>query len=320
MSKAIICTGFGGVDSLVFGELDDPQPDKDEVLIRVSFAGVNYPDTLIIEGKYQFRPDFPFAPGQEVSGEVIEVGREVDHVAVGDVVIASMTWGGYAEVVKAHKHNVYLLPPEIDMEKGAAVLETFGTVMHGLKDRGNIKPGETMVVLGASGGIGSAAVQLGQAFGARVLAVCSTKEKQQKALENGAYTAMGYDNLRENLRQYPIDVVFDPVGGEVSEQAFRSLRSGGRHLVVGFASGKIPAIPFNLPLLKNASIVGVFWGSFWRENPTANRNNIRTVLKWMSEGKISVSISQTYQLSEGHLALQAVKDRKAIGKLILQVS
>ena len=320
MPKAIICSQPTGLNSLEFGELAISDPADHEVLIKVAYAGVNYPDTLIIQGKYQFVPDGPFAPGQEVSGEVIKVGKGVEHVVEGDIVIASMTWGGYSEVTKAHADNVYLLPPGISMEKGAVILETFGTVIHALRDRGGVKAGETMAILGASGGIGSAAIQLGKIFGIQTVAVCSTEEKRKEALSNGANIAIGYDNLKTSLKQFDVDVVLDPVGGEMAEQAFRSLRSGGRHLVVGFASGKIPSIPLNLPLLKSASIVGVFWGSFWRENPLANRSNILMVLKWIAQNKVDVPLGKIYPLREAAVALEDLMERRAIGKSVLKVS
>lgn len=319
MPKAIICNSFNGLEALALQEVPEPVLQPDEVLIAVDYAGVNYPDTLIIQGKYQFQPELPFSPGQEVAGTVLAIGDQAQEVRVGDVVLASMTWGGFGEVVKAHWHNVYQLPPKIIRLQGAAVLETYGTAIHALKDRGQLHPGETLVVLGASGGTGTAAVQLGKVLGAKVIAVCSSEAKRKDALDNGADLAVPYDNLKSQLKEHQVDVVFDPVGGEVSEQAFRSLRPNGRHLVVGFASGEVPALPWNLPLLKSASIVGVFWGSFWRTNPKENRANIRMILKWMSEGKLKVRISKTYPLADAAKALDDIMSRRAMGKLVLEV-
>ena len=319
MPKAILCNSNEGLSSLSLETVSSPQVKADEVRIAVRYAGVNFPDTLIIQGKYQFQPEYPFSPGQEVSGEVLEVGDDVTHVKEGDQVLASMTWGGYAEETVAHKDNTYLLPAVVGFETGAALLETYGTAIHALKDRGNLKPGETLVVLGATGGTGSAAIQLGKVFGAKIVAVCSTSEKRNIALTNGAHVAIGYDDLKNQLKQFTVDVIFDPVGGDASEQAFRALRPNGRHLVVGFASGKIPAIPFNLPLLKSASIVGVFWGSFWRTSPLTNRSNINMVLKWLSQGKITVPIAQTIEMKDAAKALELLMSRKAVGKTVLKV-
>ncbi|WP_421871260.1 NADPH:quinone oxidoreductase family protein [Marinoscillum sp.] len=319
MPKAIICNSFNGLEALTLQEVPEPVLQPDEVLIAVDYAGVNYPDTLIIQGKYQFQPELPFSPGQEVSGTVLAIGDQAQEVRVGDAVLASMTWGGFGEVVKAHWHNVYQLPPKITCLSAAVVLETYGTAIHALKDRGQLHPGETLVVLGASGGTGTAAVQLGKVLGAKVIAVCSSEAKRKEALDNGADLAVPYDNLKSQLKEHHVDVVFDPVGGEVSEQAFRSLRPNGRHLVVGFASGEVPALPWNLPLLKSASIVGVFWGSFWRTNPKENRANMRMILKWMSEGKLKVRISKTYPLVDAAKALDDIMSRRAMGKLVLEV-
>ena len=320
MSLGIRCSSFDGLESMEYGNVLVPTIGANEVLIQVAYAGVNFPDSLIVSGKYQFTPELPFSPGQEVSGKVLQIGKSVDHVAVGDMVMASMTWGGYAEITKAHANNVYLLPPKIPLDKAAVILETYGTAMHALKDRANLRVGENLAVLGASGGIGSAAIQLGKMFGAQTVAICSTKEKQDQAIANGANIAIGYENLKTQLKQIGIDVIVDPVGGEAAEQSFRSLNSGGRHLVIGFTSGKIPSIPFNLPLLKSASIVGVFWGSFWRESPQANRSNINTVLKWFAQGKLDVQIGKTYHLSEAKTALAELVNRQVIGKTVLRVS
>ncbi|MEQ8471212.1 MAG: NADPH:quinone oxidoreductase family protein [Marinoscillum sp.] len=321
MIKALVCHQFGGAENLVFETIQPIQPASDEVLIEVDYAGVNFPDTLIIQGKYQFKPDLPFVPGQEVSGRVISVGADVDHVMQGDVVIASMTWGAFAGQAVAMGINTYLLPPSLSLEDGATILETYGTAMHGLKDRGAIKPGETLVVLGASGGTGSAAVQLGKLLGARVIAVASTEEKRGFSRKNGADEVVGYEGLKEKLKEFGgADVIFDPVGGAVSELAFRSLHAGGRHLVVGFASGEIPAIPFNLPLLKSASIVGVYWGGFWRSNPDDNRRNVQMLLNWFEQGKLKTAGTQCYPLEQGAKAIKDLMERKAIGRIVLKMN
>lgn len=320
MIRAIRCHDFSGIESLKMESIPLPTCTEDEVLIKVAYAGVNYPDTLLIHGKYQFTPELPFSPGQEVSGEVIEVGSHVKHVSKGDMVVAFMTWGGYAEVASVHADNVFVLPPGIALDTAAVILETYGTVIHALKDRGSLKAGETLAVLGASGGIGSAAIQLGNLFGAQTLAICSSKEKQEQAVRNGANIAIGYENLKVQLKHFNVDVIVDPVGGDDAEHAFRALRPGGSHLVIGFTSGKIPSIPFNLPLLKSASIVGVFWGSFWRSNPIANRANVNMLLKWFSQNKLHIHIGKTYELSDARKALTEMINREVIGKTVLKVS
>lgn len=319
--KAILCKSFGSPDQLVYEEVAVPKVGDDEVLIRVRYCGVNFPDTLIVQGKYQFSPDFPFVPGGEVSGTVEQTGKQVRHVKQGDQVLAAMGWGGFAEYAVAKGTNTYLVPPEVPLEAVASLLETYATTIYALKDRALLKPGETLVVLGAGGGTGTAAVQLGHLFGARVVAVASTAAKRQFAMDNGARDALdpGSD-LKERLKALGgADVIFDPVGGPLSEIAFRSLRPGGRHLVVGFASGEIPNIPLNLPLLKSAAIVGVFWGHFWRNQPEDNRRNVNMLLKWLAQDKITPKITKTYPLNEGALALQDLIDRKVKGKVQLEV-
>lgn len=318
--KAIFCKSFDENPQLSLVETDQPTPAPDEVLIRTAYCGVNFPDTLIIRGKYQHRPDLPFSPGQELAGEVAEVGAEITHVQVGDPVLASMTWGAFAEYAVAKGSNTYLIPPKVSPREASSILETYATALHALKDRGNMKPGETLLVLGASGGTGTAAVQLGRIFGSKVIAVASSPDKREFALENGAHEAFAPAGLKEAIKALGgADVVFDPVGGELAEEAFRTLRPGGRHLVVGFASGKIPALPFNLPLLKSASIVGVYWGGFWRTSPDENRRNVHLLLRWFSEKKLKVNITRTYPLFQAQKALEDLSGRSALGKIILEV-
>jgi NADPH2:quinone reductase len=252
-------------------------------------------------------------------GRVLGFGEQVTKFRVGDRVIAGMGWGGFAERVVAKATNTFAIPQEIDSEKAAALMETFGTALHALKDRALLLPGETLVVLGASGGVGHAAVQLGRLFGARVVAVASTDAKRQLALQNGAQEVLKPVGLKDKLKALGgADVILDPVGGTLSEEAFRSLRPGGRHLVVGFASGQVPAIPLNLPLLKSASLVGVFWGHFWRTQPAENRKNIRLLIRWLEEEKINPHISRVYPVQEAITALEDLQNRKAIGKILLK--
>lgn len=321
MMKAILCEEYGAINQLEFSESKIPEIQPDEILIKTKYCGVNFPDTLIVQGKYQFKPDLPFSPGGEVCGEVYQVGEKVRRFKVGDMVLAAMGWGGFAEYAAAKSSNAFLLPEGVDERAAAALLETYATAFYALKDRGMLQAGQRLLVLGAAGGTGTAAIQIAKLFGAKVVAVASTEEKRAFAEANGAdLTLAPSENLKNELKEIGgIDVIFDPVGGELSEQAFRSIRPNGRHLVVGFATGEVPSIPLNLPLLKSASLVGVFWGHFWRNYPAENRKNIRLLLKWLAEGKIRPNITKVFPLEEASAALQELVDRKAQGKLILQV-
>lgn len=320
--KALVCTESGDISNLKFLDVQRPQVGSDEVLIRARYCGVNFPDILITEGKYQFRPELPFVPGGEVSGEIHDVGEDVKGFEKGDLVIAAMGWGGFAEYAVAKANNTFKLISEDFLKSGSALLETYGTAIHALRDRGTLKTGEKLVVLGAAGGTGTAAVQLGKIMGAEVIAVAGSDDKLSFARARGADRLINYrsEDLKGVLKEHGgIDVVFDPVGGEASEQAFRALNPSGRHLVVGFASGKIPALPWNLPLLKSASIVGVFWGHFWRHYPEKNRRNIDQLLKWMQEGKLIPHVTEEFELADGVSALKHIKERKVIGKVVLKV-
>lgn len=321
ITKSILVNQFSASLDLTFTETDFPRFAQDEVLIKTAFCGVNFPDLLIAQGKYQFRPDLPFSPGQEVSGEVVAVGTWVDHVQVGDRVMASMGWGGFTELAVAKGSNTYLIPPEVSLKDASAILESYATALYALKDRAMMKPGETLLVLGASGGTGTAAVQLGRVFGSKVIAVASTEEKRVFCLQNGAHEVVSPgEELKEQIKELGgADVIFDPVGGAQSEAVFRTLKPGGRHLVVGFASGEVPSIPFNLPLLKSASIVGVFWGAFWRNAPEDNRRNVLMLLRWFAEGKLSVNVTKTYPLADAKKALEDLMNRRVSGKIVLEV-
>ncbi|WP_421895926.1 NADPH:quinone oxidoreductase family protein [Marinoscillum sp.] len=321
ITKSILVNQFSTSFDLTFEEIDFPRFGQDEVMIKTAFCGVNYPDVLIAQGKYQFQPDLPFSPGQEVSGEVVAVGTWVDHVQVGDRVMASMGWGGFTELAVAKGSNTYPIPPDLSMKDASVILESYATALYALKDRAMMKPGETLLVLGASGGTGTAAVQLGRVFGSKVIAVASTEEKRAFCLKNGAHQVMAPgEELKEQIKQLGgVDVIFDPVGGAQAEMVFRTLKPGGRHLVVGFASGEVPAIPFNLPLLKSAAIVGVFWGAFWRNAPADNRRNVLMLLRWFSEGKLTVNVTKTYQLAEAKTALEDLLNRRVSGKIVLEV-
>ncbi len=324
--KAVLCKAFGPAENLVVEDLDSPQIKKGEVLLDVHAAGVNFPDTLIIEGKYQFKPPFPFSPGGEAAGMVAAVGEKITHLKVGDRVMALTGWGSFAEQVAVPGQNVLPIPTEMDFTTAAAFSMTYGTSMHALKQRANLQPGETLLVLGASGGVGLAAVEIGKAIGARVIAAASTNEKLEIARKAGANELINYSeaSLRERLKELTdgqgVDVIYDPVGGKLFEEAFRSIAWNGRMLVVGFAAGgEIPALPANLPLLKGASLIGVFWGAFAQRQPQDNAANFKQLFAWYAEGKLRPLVSQTFALEQAAEAIDTLGQRKAVGKLVVKV-
>ncbi len=324
--KAVLCKAFGPAENLVVEDLDSPQIKKGEVLLDVHAAGVNFPDTLIIEGKYQFKPPFPFSPGGEAAGVVAAVGEKISHLKVGDRVMALTGWGSFAEQVAVSGQNVLPIPTEMDFTTAAAFSMTYGTSMHALKQRANLQPGETLLVLGASGGVGLAAVEIGKAMGARVIAAASTNEKLEIARKAGADELINYSeaSLRERLKELTdgqgVDVIYDPVGGKLFEEAFRSIAWNGRMLVVGFAAGgEIPALPANLPLLKGAALIGVFWGAFAQRQPQDNAANFKQLFAWYAEGKLKPLVSQTFALEQAAEAIDTLGQRKAVGKLVVKV-
>ncbi|KRW67260.1 NADPH:quinone oxidoreductase family protein [Stutzerimonas nitrititolerans] len=324
--KAVLCKAFGPAENLVVEDLDSPQIKKGEVLLDVHAAGVNFPDTLIIEGKYQFKPPFPFSPGGEAAGVVAAVGEKISHLKVGDRVMALTGWGSFAEQVAVSGQNVLPIPTEMDFTTAAAFSMTYGTSMHALKQRANLQPDETLLVLGASGGVGLAAVEIGKAMGARVIAAASTNEKLEIARKAGADELINYSeaSLRERLKELTdgqgVDVIYDPVGGKLFEEAFRSIAWNGRMLVVGFAAGgEIPALPANLPLLKGASLIGVFWGAFAQRQPQDNAANFKQLFAWYAEGKLRPLVSQTFALEQAAEAIDTLGQRKAVGKLVVKV-
>jgi len=324
--KALLCKAFGPAATLVLEDVDSPRPKGNEVLIEVQAAGVNFPDTLIIEGKYQFKPPFPFSPGGEVAGLVSAVGAKVAHLKTGDRVMALTGWGGFAEQVAAPAYNVLPVPESMELNIAAAFGMTYGTSMHALRQRANLQPGETLLVLGAAGGVGLAAVEIGKAMGARVIAAASSAEKLEVARNAGADELINYgeQSLKNEVKRLTagngVDVIYDPVGGPLFEEAFRCMAWNGRFLVVGFAAGGgIPALPANLPLLKGASLVGVFWGSFAGRQPADNADNFRQLFAWHAEGKLKPLVSQTFPLKRGGEAIAALGQRKAVGKLVVTV-
>ncbi|MCU1740339.1 MULTISPECIES: NADPH:quinone oxidoreductase family protein [Pseudomonas] len=323
--KAVLCKAFGPAETLVLEEVASPVPAKNEILLQVHAAGVNFPDTLIIEGKYQFKPPFPFSPGGEAAGVVAAVGEKISHLKVGDRVMALTGWGSFAEEVKVPGYNVLPIPAAMDFTTAAAFSMTYGTSMHALKQRAQLQPGETLLVLGASGGVGLAAVEIGKAMGARVIAAASSAEKLAVAKSLGADELINYgqDNLKDEIKRLTdgngADVIYDPVGGDLFDQAIRSIAWNGRLLVVGFASGRIPELPVNLALLKGASVVGVFWGSFAQRQPQDNAANFQQLFSWYAEGKLKPLVSQTYPLAQTAQAINDLGQRKAVGKVVVQV-
>ncbi|QEY65483.1 NADPH:quinone oxidoreductase family protein [Metapseudomonas lalkuanensis] len=323
--KAVLCKAFGPADTLVLEEVASPEPKKNEILIDVHAAAVNFPDTLIIEGKYQFKPPFPFSPGGEAAGVVAAVGEKVSHLKPGDRVMALTGWGSFAEQVAVPSYNVMPIPKGIDFNSAAAFGMTYGTSMHALKQRANLQPGETLLVLGASGGVGLAAVEIGKAMGARVIAAASSAEKLEVAKAAGADALINYseENLKDRVKELTggqgADVIYDPVGGDLFDAAMRSINWNGRLLVVGFASGRIPELPVNLALLKGASVVGVFWGSFAQRQPQDNLANFQQLFAWYAEGKLKPLVSQTFPLERAADAINALATRQAVGKVVVEV-
>jgi len=323
--KAVLCKQFGPPESLVIEDLPSPVAGAGEVVISVKAASLNFPDVLIIQNKYQFKPPLPFSPGSELSGVVKDVGEGVKGFKRGDRVIAFTTYGAFAEEVKVEAARLVPMPDGMDFNSAAAFLLTYGTSDHALRDRGALKSGETLLVLGAAGGVGLAAIEIGKAIGARVIACASSAEKLDVCRQHGADAGINYasDDMREKIKELTdgkgADVVYDPVGGPYSEPALRSTAWRGRFLVVGFAAGDIPKIPLNLTLLKGCSIVGVFWGDFARREPKAFAESIGQLGKWFREGKLKPHVSQTFPLAKAVDALKLMAGRKVKGKVVLTV-
>lgn len=320
--RALICDDYGGIESLRVGELPDPEPEPGSVLVGVEAVAVNFADALMVKGQYQIRPDPPFAPGYELAGTVLEVNG-ADGLAAGDRIAGFTFHGGMAERAVIQASNAARLPDSIDFDVASTLPGGYGTSYHALVDRADIQSGETLLVLGASGGVGMAAVQIGRALGATVIAAVSSDEKASAAREAGAHEVVRYDQvpIRDAIEEVTdgagVDVVYDPVGGETTNQVLRSTNWNGRLLVVGFAAGDIPTIPLNLPLLKGNSIVGVFWGRFTQEEPEKHRANFARIVEWAAEGKINPIIQKRLSLDDGADALQWVADRKAIGRVVI---
>ena len=323
--KALLCTEFGSPENLSIGEIEKPTPNPNQILIKVKARGINFPDTLIIQNKYQFKPELPFSPGGEVAGKVIEVGEGVKQFKLGDSVLALCGWGGFAEKVAVDIDRVFPLPLGLPSEIAATTLYTYGTSFHALKDRAQLKEGETLLVLGAAGGVGLAAVELGKLLGANVIAAASSQEKLDLCKKKGASETINYEKeeLKNRIKELTggkgVDVVYDPVGGNFTEAALRGMAWKGRYLIVGFANGEIPQIPMNLPLLKGCSIMGVFWGQFSKLESEKSFQNIGQLMQWIQEGKIQQHIGRKYSLEEAPEALQAILDRKMLGKGVVVI-
>jgi len=330
--KTLRSHGVGGPDSLVLDDVADPVPGPGEVLIAVRSCAINYPDALMIRDLYQFKPQRPYAPGGEVSGIVEAVGEGVTAFQVGDRVLGSCSTGGLAEKVVAQTTRLYPLPDGVSFEAGSALLMTYGTTIYGLKDRGNLKPGETLLILGAAGGVGLSAVELGKALGARVVAGVSTEEKAAIAREAGADEVVIYgrgpfdkdqskalaDKFKAACGENGADVVYDIVGGEYAEPALRAIGWEGRYLVIGFTAG-IPKIPLNLTLLKSCDIRGVFWGAFVARNPARNNELIAELLEMLKSGKVSPRVSASFPLERGGEAIALLENRQATGKVVVTI-
>jgi NADPH2:quinone reductase len=321
--KAVLCTRYCAPDELEIRDLPDPVAGAGEAVVRVRAAALNFFDTLIIAGKYQTKPAFPFSPAAEFAGEVVGVGPGVTAVKPGDRVAANIGYGAARQLVAVAADRLVALPDGLPFERAAGLAVTYGTTLYALKERAQLRAGETLAVLGAAGGVGVAAVELGKLMGARVIACASSAEKLAFACRHGADATVNYgtDDLKDGLRgatdgKGP-DVIYDPVGGPYSEAALRAIAWGGRFLVVGFAAGDIPKLPLNLVLLKSCDVRGVFWGSWIERDRAGYRANLADILRWCADGKLAAPVHETYALEDTAQALHALAGRKAMGKVIL---
>jgi NADPH:quinone reductase len=329
--KALLSKAPGGTDTLVLEEIQSPTPEKGQVIIDVKAIGVNFPDTLIIQDMYQFKPERPFSPGGEVSGVVKAVGEGVTHLQVGQRVIGSCGWGGMREELALEAGRCIPIPDSVPFDEAAAFVMTYGTSYYALKDRADPKPGEKLLVLGAAGGVGIAAVELGKAMGLEVIAACSTQEKVDFCLSKGADQGLVYDrgpldrgqqkafsNAIKEVSGGGVDIIYDGVGGDYAEPAVRAMNWEGRFLVIGFPAG-IPKLPLNLTLLKSCDVRGVFWGAAVARDPEANQRNLAEMFAMYQDGKIKPHVSETFPLERGGEAIQYLIDRKALGKVVVTV-
>ncbi|RYZ02155.1 MAG: NADPH:quinone oxidoreductase family protein [Comamonadaceae bacterium] len=323
--KAFVVHRHGPPESLAWEDMPAIEPAAGEVVVAVHAAAVNFPDTLIIEDRYQLKPPLPFSPGGEAAGTVLRLGEGVEGFRIGDRVIAACRWGGFAEEVRTTPDRLAPLPAGVPMEQGAALMLTYGTSQYALQERAAIQPGETLLVLGAAGGTGISAIELGKLMGARVIAAASTAEKLALCRKHGADECIDYsqDGWRERLKTLTggrgVDVVYDPVGGDYAEPALRSMAWGGRYLVIGFTAG-IPKLPLNLPLLKGCSIVGVFYGAWAVADPKGYAALREQLLLWLAQGRLRPAITERYPMEQAAHALRRVADRKAVGKIVLSTA
>jgi NADPH2:quinone reductase len=321
--KAILCSQFCEPDDLVFADIDDPVAGDGQVVIAIKAAALNFFDILMIQGKYQVKPPFPFSPAAEVAGVIESIGSGVTGFKVGDRVVASVGHNGAREKIAVPAASAVKIPDNLDFDRAAGVIITYGTALHALEDRASPKPGETLAVLGAAGGTGLAACELGKLLGLKVIACASSDEKLEFARKHGADIGLNYatEDLKEGLKKLTdgkgVDIIFDPVGGKFAEAALRAIAWEGRFLVIGFAAGDIPKMPLNLALLKGCDIRGVFWGAWVRQNPEKNRANLEKLVKWAAEGKISSHVDRTFPLAKTADALKVLVGRQAMGKVIL---
>jgi NADPH2:quinone reductase len=320
--KAIVCNDFGPIQNIEYKDVNEPVIQDQSVIINVKSVGVNFPDGLLVQGKYQLKPDTPFIPGMEVAGEIVKIGSNVSSFKIGDRVAALSQLSGYAEQAVVQEKSVFKIPSKMSFDDSCALLCAYGTSHYALKQRANLKKNELLVVLGASGSTGIAAIQIGKIMGAKVIAVSSNSEKQKIAKDNGADISIGYDNLKEELKSISngkgVNVIFDPVGGDIFDTVARTMARSGRLLVIGFASGTIPKLAVNLALVKEFSVVGVFWGAFTRGEPIEYKQNMIELFNWYKEGLLKPLIQDSYPLSEAAVVLEKILARGAKGKIILK--
>jgi NADPH2:quinone reductase len=324
--KALVCEAYGPIDNLVVKDIPSPVPGPKQLLVEVHAAAVNFPDALMVQGLYQVKPPLPFTPGAEISGIVKSVGAEVKHYKAGDRVIALTSTGGFAEECIVESAKAMPLPAGMDFDTGAALVLTYCTSLHALKDCGHLKPNETLVVLGAAGGVGISAIEIGKAMGARVIAAASTDDKLALCRKVGADDTVNYstENLKDRINELTAgkgaDVVYDPVGGPYTEPAVRALAWRGRLLVIGFAAGEIPKIPLNLALLKERSIIGVYWGDSTKHDPTGHLANLHQINEWFAAGKIRPVVSESFPLAAAKEAIAKIANRQVKGKIVVTPS
>ena len=324
--RALVCNAFGSPDELLIEERDEPKAGAGEIVVDVAAAGINFPDILMIAGQYQVKTPPPFVPGNEAAGVVAAIGNKVSRLAVGDKVIVTPPGGAFAEKCIVDQNLAMSLPDELDFEQGAGYAITYGTSYHALKQSANLQPGETVLVLGAAGGVGITAVEIAKAMGARVIAAASSDKKLEFAVAAGADEAINYsevplkDTVKELTDGKGADVIYDPVGGELADQALRATAWHGRYLVIGFASGDIPKFPANIVLLKEASIIGVWWGTWAAKNPKEQLKNVQELAALLTAGKLQPRITESYALDDYKEAFKAITDRCALGKVVLRMT